>query len=254
MPPLFIALASSANIEQISVITNFLRCFSLKSLTKCSIMQNDGVKDRLVAFLADIGWSQSKFERECGMSNGYVNNIRQSIQPDKLQRIAQRFPALNITWLMIGDSTGEGMYKIPRPTELKPQPAKKPALPLLPMEAFAGKGLPTYDDLGPEDYYVVREFKNSDFLIRVKGDSMSPKFTGGDIVACKKVESMLFFQWGRVYVLYTKSQGVMIKRLQPSEDEACVKCVSDNPKYAPFEVPKSDIAALALVNGSISLE
>lgn len=221
-------------------------------------MQNEGVKERLVAFLADIGWSQSKFERECGMSNGYVNNIRQSIQPDKLQRIAQRFPALNISWLLIGDMAGDEMYKIPRPTEYTSQPAVPvdKGIPLIPIEAVAGPGTPAYDDMKVEDYYTVSEFKNSDFLIRVTGDSMVPRYTGGDIVACKKIEvnNLMFFQWGRVYVIYTQSQGVMIKRIQPSEKDDCIKCVSENEKYAPFDVPKNDIVGVALVNGSISLE
>lgn len=129
-------------------------------------------------------------------------------------------------------------------------------LPLIPTDAVAGPGAPVYDDENGVEYYSVPAFRDSDFLIRVKGDSMSPKFTGGDMVACKKVDinSRLFFQWGRVYVIYTQSQGVMIKRLQPSENEDCIRCVSDNEKYAPFDVPKSDIVALALVNGSISLE
>ena len=224
-------------------------------------MENEGVKERLLAFLADIRWSQAKFERELGLSNGYVNNIRQSILPDKLQKIAQRFPALNITWLMIGDEYGDEMYKIPKPGEAEKLedkehfPAYAGSIPLVQMEAIAGAGTPAYEDVRDMEYYSVPAFHNSsDFLIQVKGDSMAPKFTGGDIVACKKVESMLFFQWGRVYVLYTQSQGVMIKRIQPSEKEDFIKCVSDNEKYAPFDVPKSDIIALALVNGSISLE
>ena len=130
------------------------------------------------------------------------------------------------------------------------------SIPLLPLEAVAGHGVPVYNDLPIEDYYAVREFRNCDFLIRVTGDSMTPKFTGGDIVACKKVDvkQLKFLQWGRVYVLYTESQGVMIKRVQPSENENCIKCVSENRDYAPFDVPFNDIVALALVNGSISLE
>ena len=127
-------------------------------------------------------------------------------------------------------------------------------LPLIPLDAVAGYGTPAYTDMKAEDYYAVGEFRGCDFLLRVKGDSMTPKFTGGDIVACKKVEDILFFQWGRVYVLYTNSQGVMIKRIQPSDKEDCISCVSDNAKYAPFDVPKSDIVSLALVCGSISVE
>lgn len=133
--------------------------------------------------------------------------------------------------------------------------ANKP-LPLIPFEAVAGPGDPVYEDERVEDYYTVSEFKESDFLIRVKGDSMSPHFSGGDLLACKKVaiDQTYFLQWGRCYVIYTKSQGCMVKRVQPSEKDGFVKCVSDNPKYAPFDVPMEDVVSVALVNGSISLE
>ena len=127
-------------------------------------------------------------------------------------------------------------------------------IPLIPLEAFASPGEPHYDDIHDLDYYIVNEFKGCDFLIRIKGDSMSPRYASGDVVACKKIMEMLYFQWGRVYVLYTQSNGIMIKRLQPSEKEDCIRCVSDNEKYAPFDVPKSDIVSLALVNGLVSLE
>ena len=127
-------------------------------------------------------------------------------------------------------------------------------IPMIPLEAFASPGEPNYDDLNILDYYTVSEFKDCDFVIRVKGDSMAPRYASGDVVACKKIAEMLYFQWGRVYVLYTQSNGIMIKRLQPSEKEDCIKCVSDNEKYAPFDVPKSDIVSLALVNGLVSLE
>lgn len=132
----------------------------------------------------------------------------------------------------------------------------KAGIPLIPLEAIAGPGDPVYEDEKEFEYYSVPAFRDSDFLIRVKGDSMTPKFTGGDLVACKKIDikSAYFIQWNRVYVVYTQSQGVMIKRIRPSDNEDCIKCVSDNEKYAPFDVPRSDIVALALVNGSISLE
>ena len=133
-------------------------------------------------------------------------------------------------------------------------PANNGALPLIPFEAVAGPGNPVYEDERVESYYSVSEFKDCDFLIRVKGDSMSPHFTGGDLLACKKVVNAFFFQWGRCYVILTQSQGAMVKRIQPSEKEGCIKCVSDNKNYAPFDVPMEDIVSVALVNGSISLE
>ena len=215
-------------------------------------MEPDGVKERLIVFLKYKKMGQAKFEKSIGASNGFVNNIRQSIQPDRLHKIALLYPELNIAWLMVGGLGG----KMLKEEEAKPvqEFATASGLPLIPFDAVAGPGDPVYEDERIENYYTVSEFKDSDFLIRVKGDSMSPHFAGGDLLACKKVQDIYFLQWNRAYVILTRSQGAMVKRVQPSEKEGCIKCVSDNPKYAPFDVPMEDVVSVALVNGSISME
>ena len=47
--------------------------------------------------------SINKFEKECGLSTGYIKNMRKSVSPDKLQSIVQKFPDLNPGWLMAGE-------------------------------------------------------------------------------------------------------------------------------------------------------
>lgn len=127
-------------------------------------------------------------------------------------------------------------------------------IPLIPIEAFAGYGSMAFGDLPIEDYYVINDFREADFLIRIKGDSMAPKYNGGDIVACRKIKELTFFQWNRIYVIYTKSQGVLIKRVMPSEDKNFVTLVSENKSYQPFQIPKSEIIDIALVLGAITLD
>lgn len=210
-------------------------------------------KNRLQAFIKGNFPSVRAFEKECGLTNGTIGSIGpKGPSVEVLSKISDKCPELNLNWLF----SGEGSMQNEKIDQIEEQsyPAGINALPLIPSEAFAGPGMPSYDDLRVEDYYTVSDFKNSDFLIRVTGDSMSPKYCGGDIVACKKISETYFFQWGRVYVIYTQSQGIMIKRVQPSEDRDFITCVSDNPKYAPFDVPKSDIVSIALVNGAITLE
>lgn len=207
-------------------------------------------KQRLVDFArARYDMGQTRFEDYCGLAHGTISAIKAAgPSASAVTRICSACPELNLNWLF----TGEGKM-------LKGDDAPAPSahsLPLIPMEAFAGPGLPSYEDERIEDYYTVTEFKNSDFLIRVKGDSMVPKYNGGDIVACKKIarDETYFLQWGRCYVILTQSQGIMIKRVQPSEKEGYIKCVSDNERYAPFDVPMKDIIQVALVNGAITLD
>ncbi len=60
------------------------------------------VKERLKKFIASKGLGQKAFEIECGLSNGYVNNIRRSVTIEKARQILERYPELNINWLMTG--------------------------------------------------------------------------------------------------------------------------------------------------------
>ncbi|MDD3479988.1 MAG: hypothetical protein PHI42_06350 [Paludibacteraceae bacterium] len=61
------------------------------------------VKQRLIEFLTYKKIGQKKFAETCGLSSGYVNAIRKSIQPDKINRIAMQFPDLNTGWLLTGN-------------------------------------------------------------------------------------------------------------------------------------------------------
>lgn len=187
----------------------------------------ENVKGRLIQFIKYKGLSQAKFEKSCGLGNGYVNNIKSTIGPNKILNILRQFPELNIGWLVLGEELGGPMLKEDR-IALDRQFKNQESLPLIPFEAVAGPGSPVYEDERIESFYQVSEFRDCDFLIRVKGDSMSPHFTGGDLLACKKVVDAFFFQWGRCYVLLTRSQGAMVKRIQPSEKDGWIKCVSDN--------------------------
>lgn len=131
----------------------------------------------------------------------------------------------------------------------------KEGIPLIPVEAMAGALTCEQMVLEYEcERYVVPVFKGADFLIPVKGSSMYPKYSSGDIVACQRVAmSDLFFQWNKVYVIDT-NQGALIKRIKPGSDKNHVLIVSDNEKYDPFELPVSAIHAVALVIGVIRLE
>ena len=211
-------------------------------------------KTRLMEFARkryDMG--QTRFEEKCGIHPGTISAIKSNGPTAAIvTKIAFSCPELNLNWLF----TGKGEMISGTEKEEREEKAETASLPLIPFDAVAGHGSPVYEDERIENFYQVSEFRDCDFLIRVKGDSMCPKFTGGDLLACKKIpiSEVYFFQYGRCYVILTRSQGAMVKRIQPSEKEGWIKCVSENTNYAPFDVPLDDIVSVAIVNGSISLE
>jgi len=130
-------------------------------------------------------------------------------------------------------------------------------IPLIPIEAVAGYGEDTtgvkYEDC---ELYRVPEFieKGAEFLIRVSGSSMYPKYSNGDILACKRIRDILFFQWGKIYVI-DSSQGQLVKRVFECPSEDYILLVSDNnEKYPPFTIPKTDIRSLSIVLGVVRME
>lgn len=65
-------------------------------------MENN-VQQRLMSFILFIGISKSRFEQQCGLSNGYINSIKKGIGTEKLQDILRAFPQLNREWLLYGE-------------------------------------------------------------------------------------------------------------------------------------------------------
>lgn len=131
----------------------------------------------------------------------------------------------------------------------------KEGIPLIPINAMAGAMMGEQTVMEYEcERYVVPLFKGAEFLIPVKGSSMYPKYSSGDIVACKRVPMTdLFFQWNKVYVLDT-NQGALIKRIKRGSDSEHILIVSDNEAYEPFELPIRCIYNVAIVIGVIRLE
>ena len=211
---------------------------------------------RLSQFLEYQGINVRQFEQLISASNGMIRKAianNTDIQSKWIAKIIDNFPNLNPEWLL----TGKGnMLRDDNPPVAAAVEARQgvTALPLIPITAFAGFGSQAFQDLQVEHYYEVPEFKQADFLMRIKGNSMYPKYSSGDIVACAIIEETLFFQWNKIYAIYTKSQGVLVKRVKPSKIKDHIMLVSDNTQYDPFDVPIADISRLALIIGVIRVE
>ena len=208
------------------------------------------IKERLDYFLAKMKISQRKFENACGLSNGYINNLKKSPSGAVMQKILSAYPYLNQDWLL----KGEGNMFISR-NEMKEYVKTEEGIPLIPTNAIGGCISGISDPIKDYDCekYIVPLFGDADFLIRVQGDSMEPKYLPGDIVACKKVEGRLWFQPGKVYVVDTK-QGALIKKIELTDEEGCICLCSENEKYKPFKLYAEDINGVALVKGVIRVE
>lgn len=259
------------------------------------------VKERLLKYIKSIEMPISEFEKKIGVSNGYINSISKSIQPDKLENISKNFPDLSIKWLLLGEGNmsrevSRSLYKkelqntiyadliksFPKefvdnanlyhlanlyemegitvsqennnPSNLLSDTSeKKDTRPRVPLTAAAGslseaeRGV-TLEEC--EQMPVITQLPSYDFTMFIKGDSMSPKYESGDEVACRWIDHSRFIQWGKIHVLDT-IQGIIVKKIY--DDGEKIRCVSINPNYPAFSIPKEDIHSMSLVVGSLSI-
>ena len=130
---------------------------------------------------------------------------------------------------------------------------KKQTRPRIPYTAAAGSLTSAVEGITAnqcEQIPRINAFPDYDFTIILKGDSMEPKYEGGDEVACKRIDSTSFIQWGKVHVLDT-AQGIIIKRIY--EDGEKIRCASYNTEYPDFSILKEEIFSMSLVVGLIRL-
>ena len=210
-------------------------------------------KSNLLIFIKEKNLSKTDFYKKTGLSNGFLDKGG-SVTSANLETILNTFPEISLDWLV----TGRGpMLRSDLPAA---HPATEPGagIPLIPIEAVAG--LPTDDPVGTRfidcAHYIIPDFANLnvEYMIRVSGSSMYPKYSNGDILACRRVHDVLFFQWGKIYVI-DSSQGALVKRVFQDDDPDRILLVSDNREnYPPFSIPKSDIRSLSIVVGVIRLE
>lgn len=60
------------------------------------------MKQRIKEYLKYKGVKIIEFSAAIGVSNAYISSIKKSIQPDKISRIQECYPDLNIEWLVTG--------------------------------------------------------------------------------------------------------------------------------------------------------
>jgi SOS-response transcriptional repressor LexA len=210
------------------------------------------ILERIKQYIDYKSISVAAFEKSIGMSNASFGKCLKkggAIGTDKLENILSIYPDISPNWLLTGNGD-----MLRNTTELTPT-KDGTGIPLIPVEAMAGCFTGSQTVLLQEcDHYVVPAFKNADFLIYVRGDSMQPRYYSGDMVACKMLSPTdLFFQWGKVYVLDT-DQGALIKKVEQGTDDETITLVSENENYKPFQIPRRAIYHIAIVMGLIRTE
>ena len=87
---------------------------------------------------------------------------------------------------------------------------------------------------------ITSPIKGAEYAMEVTGDSMTPEYPSGSRVLIKRIDETQFIAWNECYVLDTPN-GAVIKRVRKTDDPSVVECVSVNPAYQPYTIPRDFI-------------
>lgn len=228
--------------------------------------------NRIYEYLEYKDIPPTKFEKDIGLSNGYLGVQRKrsaDIGESVIIKIIDNCRDLSLEWLILGvGSMLKSKKHYPADGDIPVAIASEAAakygingikpIPLVSLKVAAGFGSADFriEEQDVKEYYVVPKFKHRriDFMIEVAGSSMYPKYSSGDIIACTIIRDSHFIQWNKCHVIATTEQGLLVKRIKEGKDADHILAISDNEEYPPFEIPKSEISGIAIVTGVIRIE
>lgn len=77
----------------------------------------------------------------------------------------------------------------------------------------------------------------------IRGDSMLP-MESGSIVICEYIEQLSDIKSGKTYVIISKSEGLVYKRVKNQADGQKLVLISDNEAYLPYEISYNEISEI----------
>ena len=222
------------------------------------------IVERLKEFIDFKHISISAFEKSVGLGNATFSKtlkVGGAIGTDKLEKILNVYPDINVDWLISGEGDMLNSIKEIAPTEDFSLPTDRHVssqdIPLYGLDAAAGLvAIFNSTAVEPTDYLRIPNLPPVDGALYVRGESMSPLLKSGDIVIFKKKTlSLDSIIWGEIYILSFDLDGdtyTSVKYIRKSDTPGCVRLVSYNPDFAPKDIPLSSITALALVKASLT--
>lgn len=164
---------------------------------------------------------------------------------DKLSKnLCRIHPRLNLAWLL----REEGEMLLPEASSsASPVMERVHSAPFYPNLAVTAGQVEQY---GYDDEQRIMQLVGThvDALFPVKGHSMEPTICDGDIVGVVNVDGLERIYPDNIYMVITRDNERMIKHIAPTRpDETAITLLSDNPRFAPFTVEKSDVVRIMKV-------
>lgn len=225
--------------------------------------------ERLSQFIQYQELSVRAFELSINASDGMIRRAisnKTDIQSKWLTAIAEKYPNLNIDWLITG--RGEMMrgklsesfdtqkkYFAENPENLSIVNYKCKGAPYYNVDFIGGFDIVLNDQTINPDYYInfVPYNKPGVIWCNITGHSMEPELNNGDFIAMKEITGPIeYLPYGEIYGIVTDDFRT-VKRLRMSDRKGFIRLIPTNksPEYGEQEIPISMIRKVFAVLGSM---
>ena len=211
--------------------------------------------ERIIALKKYLGISFNKMASDIGLATVQtlydIKNGRHGISKDVAAMIKAKYLNISATWLL----TGEGDMIIEKEEASEGYPI---------VDSFTGSmGAPIGDGQVSQSFIGDRMNvpginQPGTVYLRVYGDSMlcterpEDSIPSGAFVSLRH-STLSTFRWGELYALVT-TDGVLVKKVMPADDNDHITCVSLNAeKYPPFQLSYEEVAEAWRVTGIVTV-
>jgi hypothetical protein len=223
--------------------------------------------ERLYKYIDYKGVKPAPFEKQIGLSNGYLGKQLSRIADlgeGILIKILENCPEINPEWLLTGKEPmlKENILDIRSESIGWVVQKEKKLIPLYDGVVTAGMQETAILDPTHEPVEMIDAgdwFRDATAAMRVHGDSMYPEYKSGSIAALREVNNKRLVVYGQDYLIETTEYRV-IKRLQKSDQpQNWLACSVNEEKYEssgrlihePFDVHIDDVTKLYQVLGNV---
>ena len=197
------------------------------------------------------GWTQEKFSKKIGIKRSLVGAYEEGRSDPRLNNLLKMCEIFEIS---LDNILKKDVSNLEEDNYLKPDDQKVKVLSitvdkfgdenieLINQKASAGY-LNSYSDFEfienlPKFQLPFLHFSGTHRAFEIKGDSMFP-LTSGSIVIGKYVDNIDFLKDGKTYILLTKEDGIVYKRVEVLDKS--LKLISDNKSYEPYIISNNHI-------------
>lgn len=211
------------------------------------------IKERILKYIEYKGIEKARFEKETGLSNGFIDKVGETIRSTSIDKIRNKHQDLNIDWLLSGNGTmiNQKSGFIHSEEQQIPNDGTYRLVPMINSDAVGG--MHKMNDISVTDpEYIIKyipfvDATVDDVCIRVTSDSMIPTCPPGCVVQIREVSNWKeYFGYGNLFVLQLKDGRRIIKEVTKYEDNPkdYVLCISHNRTVPAEELPKNFIVSV----------